>query len=154
MFSFGPPHMAEQKQNDQLELTYYSSVRIRDVAPRTCQKRWMIGRSGEKGSGISVLATRHDDDDDDVNYFLFFYANVSDTERLQPCSTIILQGWLWQYIIHEGWFAIKQRNLTTRGRLNNHFLGTWKQCLQKLTVHFCFGKIGFQEIMKSKCLNY
>ncbi len=26
----------------------------------------MIVRSGERGSGISVLAARHDDDDDDV----------------------------------------------------------------------------------------
>ena len=25
----------------------------------------MIGRSGERGSGMSVLAARHDDDDDD-----------------------------------------------------------------------------------------
>ena len=25
----------------------------------------MIGRCGERGSGISVLAARHDDDDDD-----------------------------------------------------------------------------------------
>ena len=25
----------------------------------------MIGRSGERGSGISVLAARHDDDNDD-----------------------------------------------------------------------------------------
>ena len=32
MFSNGPPHMAEQKQGDQLEPTYSSSVRIRDVA--------------------------------------------------------------------------------------------------------------------------
>ena len=38
-------------------------VRIRDVALKTSQKRWMIGRSGERGSGISVLAARHDDDD-------------------------------------------------------------------------------------------
>ena len=45
--------------------TYNSYVRIRDVALKTCQKRWMIGRSGERGSGISVLAPRHDDDDDD-----------------------------------------------------------------------------------------
>ena len=28
----------------------------------------MIGRSGERGSGISVLAARHDDDDDDNQY--------------------------------------------------------------------------------------
>ena len=61
----GPPHMAKQKQDDQLELIYSSYVRIRDVALKTYQKRWMIGRSGERGSGISVLAAWHDDDDDD-----------------------------------------------------------------------------------------
>ena len=27
----------------------------------------MIGRSGERGSGISVLAARHDDDDTNLN---------------------------------------------------------------------------------------
>ena len=27
----------------------------------------MIGRCGERGSGIFVLATRHDDDDDDAD---------------------------------------------------------------------------------------
>ena len=56
--------MAEQKQDDQLEQTYSSYVKIRDVALKTCQRRWTIGRSGERGSGISVLAARHDDDDD------------------------------------------------------------------------------------------
>ena len=34
--------------------TYSSYVRIRDVALKTCQRRWTIGRSGERGSGISV----------------------------------------------------------------------------------------------------
>ena len=34
-----------------------------DVALKTCLKRWTIGRSGETGSGISVLAARHDADD-------------------------------------------------------------------------------------------
>ena len=47
--------------------TYSSYVRIRDVALKTCQRRWMIGKSGEIGSGISVLATRDDDDDDYVS---------------------------------------------------------------------------------------
>ena len=65
MYSYGPPHMAKQKQDDQLEHTYSSYVRIRNVALKTCQKRWMIGRGGERGSGISVLVARHDDDDDD-----------------------------------------------------------------------------------------
>ena len=29
----------------------------------------MIGRSGERGSGISVLTARHDDDDDDDDMY-------------------------------------------------------------------------------------
>ena len=66
MYSYGPPHMAKQKQDDQLEHTYSSYVRIRDAARKTCQKRLTIGRSGERGSGISVLPARHEDDDDDV----------------------------------------------------------------------------------------
>ena len=63
MYSYGPSHMAKQKQEDQLEQTYSSYERIRDVTLKTCQKRWMIGRSGERGSGIYVLAVWHDDDD-------------------------------------------------------------------------------------------
>ena len=54
----------EQKQDDQLERTYTSSMRMRNVALRTCQKRWTIGKSGERGSGIFVLVAWHDDDDD------------------------------------------------------------------------------------------
>ena len=64
--------MAKQKQHDQLDHTYSSYVKIRDVGLETCQRRWMIGRSGERGSGISVLAARHDEkkDDDMVSYRL------------------------------------------------------------------------------------
>ena len=65
MYSYGPPHMAEQKQDDQLEHTYNSYVRIRDVASWIFLRGWAIGRSGEKGSVISVLTARHEDDDDD-----------------------------------------------------------------------------------------
>ena len=57
--------MAEQKQDDQLEHTYSSYVRMRDVARKTCQRRWAIGRSGERGSGMSVLAAQHDNDEED-----------------------------------------------------------------------------------------
>ena len=39
-------------------------VKIQDVILKTCRKRGMIGRSGERWSGISVLAARHDDDDE------------------------------------------------------------------------------------------
>ncbi len=31
----------------------------------------MIGRNGERGSGISALAARHDDDDDDDDDMLY-----------------------------------------------------------------------------------
>ena len=55
--------MANQKQDDQLEHSYSSYVMIRDVTPKTYRRWWMIGRRGERGSGISVLAARHDDDD-------------------------------------------------------------------------------------------
>ena len=68
MYSYGPPHMAVQKQDDQHEHTFSSYVRIRDVVLKTYLGRWTIGRSGERGSGISVLPVRYDDDDDDDLY--------------------------------------------------------------------------------------
>ena len=39
MYSYGSPHMAEQKQDDQLEHTYSSNVRIQDVVLKTYQRR-------------------------------------------------------------------------------------------------------------------
>ena len=57
--------MAAQKQDDQHERTFSSYVRIQVVVLKTCLGRWTIGRSGERGSGISVLPARYDDDDDD-----------------------------------------------------------------------------------------
>ena len=64
MYSYGSPHMAAQKQDDQLERTFSSYVRIQVVFRKTYLGRWTIGRSGERGSGISVLPARYDDDDD------------------------------------------------------------------------------------------
>ena len=66
LYSYGPPHMARQKQDDQLEHTYSSYVWIQDVALKTSLRRWTVGRSGERGSGISVLAAQHDEDDDPI----------------------------------------------------------------------------------------
>ena len=77
MYSYEPPHMAEQKQDDTLEHTYSSSVRIRDVALNSCLRRWTIERSGERGPGISVQAARHDDDDE--KYYRFTRKKVCDT---------------------------------------------------------------------------
>ena len=65
MYSCGSLHIDEQKQDDQLEPTYSSSVPIQDVTLKSCRKQWTIGRGGEKGLGISMLMARRDDDDDD-----------------------------------------------------------------------------------------
>ena len=67
-------------------------VRIRDVVRKTCLRRWTIGKSGERGSGISVLPARHDDDD-----------------GLNNITVVLLEGWLWHYITHKGWYAIKTK---------------------------------------------
>ena len=74
MYSYGPLHMAKKKQDDQHEYTFNSYERIQDVALKTCQRRWTIEKSGERGSGISVLVAQQaaaaaaaaaaDDDDD------------------------------------------------------------------------------------------
>ena len=82
--------MAGQRQDDQLEHTYSSYVKIRDVALKTYQRRWTIGRSGERGSGISVLAARHDDDDsftdadyaDDIAFLAFLTNTPAQAETL------------------------------------------------------------------------
>ena len=75
MYSYGPFHIAEQKQGNQLEPTYCSSVRFRSVVLRTCRKRWTIGKGGQRESGISVLMVRQDDDDEPfVNNFCFNYS--------------------------------------------------------------------------------
>ena len=63
MYCSGPLHMDEQRQDDLLEPTYSSSVPIRNVALRICQKQWTIEKVGKRGSGISVLMARDDDDD-------------------------------------------------------------------------------------------
>ena len=71
MYSCGPLHMDEQRQDNQLEPTYSSSVLIQDVALKTCWKQWTIEKGGEKGSGISMLMVWHDDDDDDDEFIQF-----------------------------------------------------------------------------------
>ena len=64
--------MTEQRQDDQLEPTYSSSVPIRDVTLKTYRKQWTIGNDGERGSGISLLIVRHDDDDQDHEGIFIF----------------------------------------------------------------------------------
>ena len=85
------PTYGRAKQDDPLELTYSNYVRTQDVTLKTCRMRWRIGRSGERGSGISVLAARHDDDDDDVIVvsYLFGFKGTSLLEDILACSNIL-----------------------------------------------------------------
>ena len=57
--------MDEQRQDDQLESTYCSSVAIQDVVLKTYRERWTIEKNGGRGLGSSMLVVRHDDDDCD-----------------------------------------------------------------------------------------
>ena len=70
MYSFGPPHMAVQKQDDQHEHTFSNYVRIREVVQNTCLRRWTIGKCGERGSEISLLPARHDD----IYIYIYIYS--------------------------------------------------------------------------------
>ena len=139
MYSHGPLHMAVQKQDDQHEHTFSNYVRIRDVVQKTCQRRWTIEKSGERGSGISVLPARHDDDeggfraimihvvDCDIavrkfKLHVYFRTNIKGkvinisiypaSNGLNCTTTVLLQGWLSYEITHEDGYAIKEKTQT------------------------------------------
>ena len=59
--------MDEQKQDEQLEPIYNSSVPIQGVDLKTNQERWTIETGSERRSGRSVLAARRHDDDERIN---------------------------------------------------------------------------------------
>ena len=121
MYSRGPLHMDEQRQEDQLEPTYSSSVSIRDVFLKTCRKQSTIGWGGERGSGISVLMVRHDDDDCHPQTYCFVVSQLFSVARhvggfkleLKPAllyvrlSVILLShhltyvssGIIWHYVV-------------------------------------------------------
>ena len=115
MYSYGSPHMTAQKQDDQHERTFSSYVRIQVVVLKTYLGRWTIGRSGERGSGISVLPAQYDDDDDDdlsiyllsqpLNYSPLF-ASYKDSYKqslamflsLSVCLSLSLSLYIYIYI--------------------------------------------------------
>ena len=57
--------MDKQRQDNQVEPIYNSSVLIQDVTLKTYCEWRMIEKVGGRGSGRSMLAVQHDDDDDD-----------------------------------------------------------------------------------------
>ena len=114
MYSYGHPHMAGQKQDWQLEHTFSSYVRIRNVALKTYQGRLTIGRSGERGSGISVLTARHDDDEDDnlnslISWLLSFTLGFT-IVIYWPSTEPSIKRWTW---------VNKRKNTRIRWSLEN-----------------------------------
>ena len=109
MYSCGPPHMDVQEWDDLHELTYSNYVRTQDVTLKTCRRRWMIGRNGERGSGISALAARHDDDDDDDDKYIYIYIYIYIVlEYSTPLSV------MWSDYIYSKHDIISVRALGTR----------------------------------------
>ena len=97
---YGPLHMDEQKQGDQLEPTCSSSVRIWDVALRTSGKWWTIGRGGEKRSGISVSMARQDDEMM-IYLLILWFRRVLSVIKIFLHSTTDIQKWIFEFI---AWF--------------------------------------------------
>ena len=96
MYSYGSPHTAAQKQDDQHERTFSSYVRIQVVVLKTYLGRWTIGRSGERGSGISVLPARYDDDESSFMTHkcqVFCFCLRTPKPEIQVFSRSILKIW-------------------------------------------------------------
>ena len=91
MYSYGSPHTAAQKQDDQHERTFSSYVRIQVVVLKTYLGRWTIGRSGERGSGISVLPAWYDyDDDDDIYIYIQDRIELTELSNSQFLAYVIV----------------------------------------------------------------
>ena len=60
-YSCGTLLINEQRQDNQLEPIYNSSVPIQDIALKTYRERWMIEIGGGEGQGDPRW---HDDDDE------------------------------------------------------------------------------------------
>ena len=58
--------MDKQRQDDQREPTYNSTVLIQDVALKTYGKWWMLEKGGGRGLGGYVLVAQHDVDDNEI----------------------------------------------------------------------------------------
>ena len=108
--------MDEQRQNDQLESIYNSSVPIQDTALKTSREWWTTQSSGERGSGISMLAERHGDVDNSLCVssklgFLSFKCILIDLVLFFPrCLSFLLPlllHLLHQFLLMWGWFALQ-----------------------------------------------
>ena len=105
----GPLHMFEQRQDDQLEPTYNSSVPIQDVALKTYRKQWTIEKGSGRGSGISVLVERHDDDNFHRDGYFTILSPLLCAERYfyTPLDRLIGLEVILQYIFIQISFTLR-----------------------------------------------
>ena len=128
MYSYGSPHMAAQKQDDQHQHTFSSYVRIQNVVLKTYLGRWTIGRSGERGSGISVLPARYDDDDD------IYSRERKIGKRAEKCSAKIIM-------------CMKKKKQPAR---SNPWLKSKENNNELNLFEFWFGLVGYFVLMAYK----
>ena len=84
--------MAEQRQDDQQEPTYSSSVPIRDVTLKTSRKQWTIERGGKRWSRISVLIARRDDIY--IHIYIYIYVCVCVCVCVCVFFRMVAQDWV------------------------------------------------------------
>ena len=136
--------MAAQKQDDQHERTFSSYVRIQVVVLKTCLGRWTIGRSVERGSGISVLPARYDDDDDDDMTFWLVHSVIP----IKCNMNLHWEGfvfWKLKQSTHYGFCYFKKKKKTDfyekkkkkkiREQLNKKFFLNKKNCMIPLLLY-------------------
>ena len=105
------PTHGHAKQDDQHEHTFSSYVRIRDVVLKTYLGRWTIGRSGERGSGISVLPARYDEDNcSRVPYIVVIYSAFCHTHKAKW-----MRHPMRLKLTHKGLLVYFANHYTTRG---------------------------------------
>ena len=126
MYSYGPAHMAMQKQDDQHEHTFSRYVRIWDVVLKTCLGWWTIGRSGERESGISVLPARHDDD---ISLYIYIYIIIY--------IYIYISSYIYIYISHHV-VLLTQISLTLSHHSSLSSIASgWSSRLHPVSVQSC-----------------
>ena len=138
MYSYGSPHTAAPKQDDQHERTFSSYVRIQVVVLKTCLGRWTIGMNGERGSGISLLPAWYDDDDDRTITFIFKFFNPL-FSRVYLSIRNLWRSYKWQtgiYIyIYIYIYIFKERE---RERERERDRNCFPFDVNKLFAHMCF----------------
>ena len=126
---------------------------------KTCQRRWTIGRSGRRGSGISVLAARPDDDDDGDSIFRQIVTKLSLMHGWIPsryylsCLDWIWEQWQWRCTLdspepHDWTVTIRLFCVISRTFIRGVlpictdavgvFYNSYRLCRRSLPVHMLF----------------